>query len=45
MFDGVQFRKGLTMTFTSGKGGDLITAVDDKEVGHSFAEQQQHARL
>eukprot|EP00891_Asterochloris_glomerata_P005611 jgi/Astpho2/5611/Aster-02863 len=33
MFDGVQFRKGLTMTFTSGKGGDLITAVDDKEVG------------
>ena len=42
MFDGVQFRKGLTMTFTSGKGGDLITAVDDKEVGHS---PLLHARL
>ena len=45
MFDGVHFRKGLTMTFTAGKGGDLITAVDDKEVGHSFAAQRRHARL
>ena len=45
MFDGVQFRKGLTMTFTTGKGGDLITAVDDKEVRHSVAAQRRHARL
>ena len=41
MFDGVQFKKGLTMTFTSGKGGDLITAVDNKEVGHSYAAAQR----
>lgn len=33
LFDGVKFRKGLQLNFTSSKDGALITQVDNKQVG------------
>ena len=32
LFDGVKFRKGLQLNFTSSKDGALITQVDNKQV-------------